>query len=158
VEPSDNEPDHAGVKVPPPFIYLAGLLLGGLLEVLEPLDGLESPWRWIALALGIAGFVLLGPAAMRRFLRAETDLRPFRPTSAIVTDGPYRFTRNPMYVGMTLLYVGLAIGFDLIWALVLLPAVLLVIRFHVIAREERYLETKFGEEYLGYKRRVRRWV
>ena len=62
-----------------------------------------------------------------------------------------------MYVGMTLLYVGLAIGLDLIWALIFLPAILLVIRFHVIAREERYLEAKFGEEYLGYKRRVRRW-
>ena len=95
---------------------------------------------------------------MRRFVRAGTELPPFRPTTAIVTDGPFRFTRNPMYIGMTLLYVGLAVGFDLIWALILLPAVLLVIRFYAIAREERYLEAKFGEEYLSYKRRVRRWV
>ena len=151
-------PDNAGVKVPPPFIFLGGLLLGGLLEAIEPLDGLDTPWRWIVLGLGVIGFVLLAPPAMRRFQLAGTQLPPFRPTSAIVTEGPFRFTRNPMYIGMTVLYVGLAIGFDLIWALILLPAVLLVIRFYVIAREERYLEAKFGEEYLAYKRGVRRWL
>ena len=158
MEQSRSEPDHAGVKVPPPLIYLAGLLAGAVLEAIAPLDGLESPWRWVVLALGVIAFVLLDAPAMRRFLKAGTQLPPFRPTTAIVTDGPYRFTRNPMYVGMTLLYVGLAIGLDLIWALIFLPAILLVIRFHVIAREERYLEAKFGEEYLGYKREVRRWV
>jgi len=151
-------PDHAGVKVPPPFIFLGGLLLGWALESIEPIDGLDSPWRWIALGVGVLVFVLLDPPAMGRFRRAGTELPPFRPTSAIVTGGPYRYTRNPMYIGMTVLYVGLALGFDLVWALILLPAILIVIRFYVVAREERYLEGKFGDEYLAYKRRVRRWV
>ena len=151
-------PDHAGVKVPPPFIFLAGLGLGGVLEAIEPIDGLESPWRWIVLGLGVAVFALLDPPAMGRFRRAGTQLPPFRPTSAIVTDGPFRFTRNPMYLGMTALYIGLAVGFDLIWALTVLPWVVIVIDRYVITREERYLEAKFGEEYLGYKRRVRRWL
>ncbi len=151
-------PDHAGVKVPPPFIFLAGLLLGGLLEAIEPIDGLDSPWRWIVLGVGIGVFAFLDPPAMSRFRRAGTQLPPFRPTSAIITDGPFRFTRNPMYLGMTALYIGLAVGFDLIWALTVLPWVVIVIDRYVIAREERYLEAKFGEEYLAYKRSVRRWL
>ena len=153
-----DSPDHAGVKVPPPLIFLGGLLAGIGLEALEPIEGIGSPWRWIALAVGIVIWAWLDGSAMRRFQKADTALPPFRPTSAIVTDGPYRFSRNPIYIGMAALYVGLAIAFDAVWALILLPAVLLVIRFYVIAREERYLEAKFGEEYLAYKRRVRRWI
>jgi protein-S-isoprenylcysteine O-methyltransferase Ste14 len=152
------EPEHAGVKVPPPLIFVGFLLAGLALEAVAPIDGLDSPWRWIPLALGIAIWAWLDGSAMRRFQRAGTALPPFRPTSAIVTDGPYRFSRNPIYIGMAALYVGLAVAFDAIWALILLPVVLLVIRFYVIAREERYLETKFGEEYLSYKRSVRRWI
>jgi protein-S-isoprenylcysteine O-methyltransferase Ste14 len=151
-------PDHAGVKVPPPLIFLSGLLAGFVLEAIAPIDGIDSPWRWIALAVGSVLWVYLDGSAMTRFRRAGTALPPFRPTSAIVTDGPYGFTRNPIYLGMACLYVGLALGFGAIWALILLPAVLVVIRFHVIAREERYLEAKFGDEYLAYKRGTRRWL
>ena len=83
---------------------------------------------------------------------------PMKPTTALVTSGPYRVTRNPMYVGMAFLYAGLALSLGVIWALALLPAVLLMVDRLVIAREERYLEAKFGEEYRDYKRRVRRWL
>jgi protein-S-isoprenylcysteine O-methyltransferase Ste14 len=92
------------------------------------------------------------------FSRKGTAVEPWKPTTAIVTTGPYRFTRNPAYLGMALTYVGIALLSSAVWVLVPLPFVLAVIDRGVIAREERYLERKFGEEYLGYKRTVRRWV
>ncbi len=83
---------------------------------------------------------------------------PWRPTTALVVGGPFRFTRNPMYLGTTLLYIGIAILAQALWALVLLPFVLMIVQRGVIEREERYLEGKFGADYLRYKQRVRRWL
>ncbi len=83
---------------------------------------------------------------------------PWRASSALVTSGPYRFTRNPMYLGMASLYAGIALAFGLLWSLALLLAVLVVIDRGVIAREERYLERRFGDEYRIYKQQVRRWL
>ena len=80
------------------------------------------------------------------------------PTTAIVTDGPYRFTRNPIYLGMFLGLVGLAIAFDNLWLLAMLVPFALAIRYGVVAREETYLEGKFGEVYTAYRSRVRRWL
>ena len=150
--------DRSGVRVPPPLVYLAGFLVGLGLEIAFPVDGLPLGLALAGAVVGIGLFVALDSSAMQRFRRAGTNVIPFRPTTAIVTSGPYRFTRNPMYVGMACLYAGLALAFGVIWALAILPAVLLFIDRQVIAREERYLEGKFGEEYLAYKRRVRRWV
>jgi protein-S-isoprenylcysteine O-methyltransferase Ste14 len=95
---------------------------------------------------------------VRRFRRAGTTENPFKPSTALVFDGPYRFTRNPMYLGMAAVYVGLAFVLGLMWALLFLPLVLIAVDRLVIAREEPYLERKFGEEYVAYKRRVRRWI
>jgi protein-S-isoprenylcysteine O-methyltransferase Ste14 len=81
-----------------------------------------------------------------------------KPDTALVTSGPYRFTRNPMYLGMAFLYVGFAFAFGVIWALAFLPAVIVVVDRFVIAREEPYLERNFGQAYRDYKARVRRWV
>ena len=81
-----------------------------------------------------------------------------RPTTSLVFTGPYRWTRNPMYLAMLLLYIGIALLFDIVWALVLTPLVMLLVVRLVIRREERYLEGKFGEEYRQYKGRVRRWI
>ena len=92
------------------------------------------------------------------FSRKGTAVEPWKPTTAIVTTGPYRFTRNPAYLGMALTYVGIALLSSALWVLVPLPFVLAVIDRGVIEREERYLVAKFGEEYLGYKRTVRRWI
>jgi protein-S-isoprenylcysteine O-methyltransferase Ste14 len=83
---------------------------------------------------------------------------PANPTTALVTSGPYRFTRNPMYLGMAFLYVAFAFGFGVMWAMALLPVVILVVDRFVIAREEPYLERKFGQRYRDYKARVRRWI
>jgi protein-S-isoprenylcysteine O-methyltransferase Ste14 len=95
---------------------------------------------------------------VRAFGRAGTPMDPGSPSQAIVTDGPYRMTRNPAYLGMALTYTGIAIVSSAPWALVPLPVVIAVIDRGVIAREERYLERKFGARYTDYKRRVRRWV
>jgi protein-S-isoprenylcysteine O-methyltransferase Ste14 len=92
------------------------------------------------------------------FLRARTSPLPMRPTTALVGSGPYRWTRNPMYLAMLLVYLGAALLFDVTWALVLSPAVVALVNRLVIAREERYLEAKFGEEYRRYKARVGRWI
>lgn len=102
---------------------------------------------------------LIGLSGAWALRRAGTTISVDRPTTAIVASGPYRYSRNPLYVALTLLYLGLgAAALNTLWALVLLPPLLVVIQRGVIEREERYLERKFGEEYRRYKRRVRRWL
>jgi protein-S-isoprenylcysteine O-methyltransferase Ste14 len=98
------------------------------------------------------------PWAITTIRRAGTRVETYKPTAAIVENGPYRFTRNPIYLGMFLGQAGLATGFNSAWILAMLVPFYFVIRFGVIAREEAYLEHKFGEVYLAYKSRVRRWL
>lgn len=152
--------DHPGVIAPPPLIYLGGLLLAWLAEKFLPLRALGLAQN-IAWSLG-AVLVLIGAylmiAATFRFKQAQTDARPWKPSTAIVMDGPYRFTRNPMYLGMTLAYAGIAIAANSSSALLLLVPVVLTIHFGVILREEAYLAAKFGEDYLALKRKTRRWI
>ena len=95
---------------------------------------------------------------MRTIEKAGTPIRTDRPVPRLVTDGPFRYTRNPGYLGLTMLYAGIAVLRNALWAILLLPLVLYVIQRQVIGREERYLERTFGEEYLAYKSRGRRWV
>ena len=152
--------DSAQVRFPPPLVYLGFLLIGPLTERVLPLRtfGLD---RAVTLAAGallfLAGAALV-MAAVGLFKRAGTRPEPWTTSTSIVSDGVYRWTRNPMYLGMALIHAGLAFAMDSPVALLLLPAALLVIRTQVIAREERYLEAKFGEAYLAYKARVRRWI
>jgi protein-S-isoprenylcysteine O-methyltransferase Ste14 len=150
--------DTAGVVAPPPLIYLTGLALGFGLELLLPGSSVPDAVQWIGGGLLAAlGLVLLA-SFNTAFTRKGTAVEPWKPTTAIVTTGPYRVTRNPAYLGMTLLYIGIALLADALWVLAPLPVVLAVIDRAVIAREERYLERKFGREYLDYKAGVRRWV
>jgi protein-S-isoprenylcysteine O-methyltransferase Ste14 len=157
-ESSTPARDISGVIAPPPLIFLAGLAVGFGLQALLPDTSLPGAVRWVlGGVLLIAGFALLF-SFERAFHRKATAANPWRPTTAIATDGPYRFTRNPAYVGMALVYTGIALLAGALWVLLPLPLVLLIIDRGVIAREERYLERKFGQEYLDYKRSVRRWV
>lgn len=150
--------DHAGVKVPPPLLYVAGLGLGFLLQVLLPL-GSWSEVAGILLALPcLALGIVLCAWAIGLFRSARTSLVPIVPSTTLVTSGPYRFTRNPMYVGLAFLYVGVALWFQLTWGLLLLAALLTLVYYLVIAREERYLTRKFGEAYVRYQGEVRRWL
>lgn len=155
---SEVPPNHAGVVVPPPLIYLAFFLVGLVLQRYLPLPRLPIG---IGRAVGVV-LVLLWLAlflwSIRRFWAAGTSVIPVRPTTALVIEGPYRFTRNPMYLGLLFLYAGLACWFGLVWPLLLAPAVVWVINVYVIAREERYLDRKFGQEYRQYRAQVRRWI
>jgi protein-S-isoprenylcysteine O-methyltransferase Ste14 len=150
--------DISGIRVPPPVYYVAAFVLGIALELIFPTDW---PSFGVRLAVGLlagGAWLALDGAAMMFFRRAGTSMVPMNPTTALVTTGPYRITRNPMYVGMAFLYVALAFGFGVIWALVFLPAVIVIVDRFVIAREEPYLERKFGHAYRDYKARVRRWL
>lgn len=106
----------------------------------------------------IAIGVVLMSAAMIQFGRAHTAIVPNRPTTAIVEGWPYSMSRNPIYLALALVYVGISLFFDTLWPFLLLPLVLIVIQRGVIDREERYLEGKFGGDYIDYKTRVRRWL
>jgi protein-S-isoprenylcysteine O-methyltransferase Ste14 len=150
--------DKPGVAAPPPLVYLAAIVVGA---------ALERVWRWklptgrwgtvVGALLIVAAIVLVG-SALSQFKRAETSPKPHKPTTAIVTSGPFRFTRNPIYVSFTLAQLGIALMIASGWILALVVPALLFIRIGVIAREERYLERKFGGEYVRYKRGVRRWI
>ena len=148
----------AGVIAPPPLIYLGALGFGFGLNAVIGTGSLPST---LAVPIGAASIItgagLMG-SFVRAFRRARTPIDPYMPSEAFVTVGPYRLTRNPGYLGMALTYAGIAIVSNAPWALVPLPVAIAVIDRGVIAREERYLERKFGTPYVDYKRRVRRWI
>lgn len=150
--------DNAGVKFPPPLLYAVALVIGlGLSHLLPVAHVADAVLHVVGAVLFASGFVL-AVAARARFQRAGTNINPTKPTTALVVAGPFRFTRNPMYLGLTLAYLGVTVYAQSLWALLLLPIVLVVIQRQVIDREERYLERKFGPAYLQYKARVRRWL
>ena len=152
------EQDAPGVIAKPPLIYLGFLALGLWLDWLWPYPLLPEMLRYILggalIGLGLA----LALASVRRFKAAGTSFHTHKPATAILTEGPYQISRNPIYIGLTAVYAGIGVAADapLVW-LLLLPA-LVVMHYGVILREERYLERKFGKEYLDYKARVRRWI
>lgn len=155
---SDVHVASRGVTVPPPAIYALGFVLGLGVELLAPTP---NPPLLVGVAVAVAGvaaWVLLDPAAMRQFSIAGTEVSPSRSATTLVTTGPYRWTRNPMYLGMALLYAALAVAFGVLWALVTLIAVVVVIDRAVVPREERHLKAAFGDAYAQYQDDVRRWL
>jgi len=152
------DPDSSGVRIPPPLFYIAGFLAGLALELAFPVAGLPLALALAAGLIGFASWLALDGAAMLHFRRAHTSMVPMKPSNALVTSGPYGFTRNPMYLGMAILYAALALSLGVILALAFLPVVIFAVDRLVIAREEPYLERMFGDNYRDYKRRVRRWL
>ena len=146
------------VLFPPPLVYIAGFGLGLLIELVVPSPHLPAWLRIIGASAGLALLVLLDTNAMLRFRRRGTPVNPARPAEALVTDGPYRFTRNPMYLGMACAYAGLALATGALWSLAVLPLVILVVDRAIVPREEAHLATSIGEEYERYRRTVRRWL
>ncbi len=152
-----DEKETAGVVAPPPLIHGAGLVAGLLLSAAAPVARVPAPLRAVgALSLLVgSGFIGL---SLREMRRARTSVSPYQPTDALVEAGPYRLSRNPIYVGFALIHAGVALLTGAVWALVTLVPAVTVIRFGVIAREERYLRRRLGRPYEEYAARVRRWL
>src|SRR5215475_2770128 len=151
-------PDTAQVIILPPLLCGAAFLIGLLLHLVFPLHILPMT---LARGIGVVCVLVSLPLALATFRvlsRAHTPVDPLKPTTALVTEGPFRYSRNPIYVALTLLYVGVALLVNVWWILLLVVPVLLVIRYGVIAREEAYFTRKFGEAYRQYTAQVRRWL
>lgn len=156
MEGTDSE--RSGVIAPPPLIYAAALAGGLAVHAVRNAPLLPGgPPRALGWLL-VGSAMVLAPAAIATLRRAGTTVDPYAPTTAIVTEGPFRFSRNPIYLAFTFLYAGIALLANARSVAALLPLVLVVIRFGVIGREERYLERRFGDEYRSYRDAVRRWV
>ena len=153
-----DEPDNPGIRVPPPPVYLLALLLGLLLDRKAHVPFLP---RGVARVLGwpfVGGGMALAAWFVRTMRGVDTTIRIDKPVSSLVQNGPFRYSRNPGYVALAMIYIGISAHRNALWAILLLPLVVYVIQREVIEREEHYLERTFGEEYLAYKARVRRWV
>jgi protein-S-isoprenylcysteine O-methyltransferase Ste14 len=150
--------DTPQVIAPPPLIVMAFVVVGFLLYWFRPL-----PFA-IGIGYDILGVILIvvpiaiGIWARNLFIRAGTNVEPYKPTTTIVDKGPFGYSRNPLYLCMFVLYLGIALLTGNGWLLPLAVPLYFIMQYGVIAREERYLEAKFGESYLAYKRRVRRWL
>lgn len=150
--------DSPGVHIPPPLLYAGAVIAGWLLDGRWPLPlGGGAGRRAVAWAL-VAGWALLAASSIGLFRRRQTSMIPIRPATALVTSGPYAYTRNPMYVSLALLAVAFALFLDTWWTVILLVPTLFVVQQFVIVPEERYLRRRFGAEYEEYTRRVRRWL
>ena len=159
-QPADTQAEDLGpgVRIQPPLIYAASMLAGIGLNKLWPLAmpfGIQGPvfaGAVLALVLLLAGFCI------REYNKAGTEVRADRPDTALITSGPYRYTRNPLYLCLTLVQPGVAMYLDNAWILAMTPASVVVISGYAIRREERYLERLFGQDYRDYRQRVRRWL
>jgi protein-S-isoprenylcysteine O-methyltransferase Ste14 len=159
VERTVDRADTAQVIVLPPLLFLGTIALAALLEAVVPFPLPLSP----GVAYGLGALLVLGGLALlllgaRRFSAAGTNIPPTLPTTALVVTGPYRWSRNPLYLAMLLIYAGLGIAALSSWALLLAVPLVLVLNYGVIIREEAYLERKFGGDYRAYRARVRRWI
>tara|TARA_R110002126_G_scaffold146067_14_gene292014 strand:+ start:85 stop:570 length:486 start_codon:yes stop_codon:yes gene_type:complete len=157
-EHKDGAPDTAGVVMPPPVILLIAILFGAVLEIFLPRP-FAPDWAqtYLGPALVVAA-VAVAIIAERQFKRAGTSVKPWVPTTAIVTTGLFAFSRNPMYVAMVVLLFGLAFAGNTLWILTATVGFVGVMHYGVILREEAYLERLFGATYADYRARVRRWI
>jgi len=150
--------DHAQVMVPPPLVFL-GYLIGAL--ILNWIVPFPAPWTLVLRVTGglmvIAGFLLAG-SAISQMRKVHTSPDPRQPVHTLVTHGPYRFTRNPIYLGFFLIYLGFTLLTGMLWGLIASPFLILTITNAVIHFEEDYLEERFKDQYASYKFRVRRWL
>jgi protein-S-isoprenylcysteine O-methyltransferase Ste14 len=148
-----------GVRWPPPLLYIAVLAVGIILGWAFPVPLLPPATAWIVGGIVTAAGIAVGPLwGIPTLHRAHTTVRPDRAATTLVTDGPFRYSRNPLYLSLTLIYAGIAIIAGSLWALLLLIPVVAFMSLFVIRREEAHLERAFGEEYVRYRTRVRRWL
>ena len=150
--------DAPNVKIIPPLVYLAGIIIGFLATIGLPTRVVPNSVAWtVGGILIFCGAVLAGSAVVK-FKDVGTTVRPDRAASTHVIAGPYKISRNPMYLGLALVYLGIAIAGQSVSALILLPVVLAIIQRRAIEPEEAFLEKRFGANYVSYKEMVRRWL
>jgi len=151
--------ESAGIIAPPPVLYLGALIIGFILHVISPLP-IFAP-DTVLRVLGVFLLVMSGALARWAFVtmrQVGTSASPREPSAALVIRGPFRWSRNPIYLAMTGMYLGVAFLANSLWLVALLAPLLMVMQWGVILREERYLARRFGEAYLAYKADVRRWL
>lgn len=149
--------NHSGVLLPPPLLYIGAVILVLVLDWAWPVAVLPEPvGAWVGSVLLITGLALnlWGVMTMKR---ARTPISPYQAVDNIIATGPFRLTRNPLYVGLDLVFLGITFLFNSLWGLLVLVPVLVVMHYGVILREERYLESRFGEAYREYCRNVGRY-
>lgn len=156
----ENGKDHPGVYVPPPLFYVFTFVASVLIQKLVPLDKVF----FFTTQAKIIGSIIIGIGlffsfpSMRQFIKTKNTIVTIKPANSLQTTGIYSVTRNPMYISLLLFYTGLAFFIGNWWNIILLPLLFLFIQQYVIGREEKYLVRKFGNEYMDYRRRVRRWL
>ena len=154
---TNSQPDHAQVITQPPVIYLGSILLGWLINKVFPMTISSGTWfKWVGVIFILIAIIIIA-LSRREFIKVNTSIRPDKSTTAIITTGPYKVSRNPLYTSLTLFHIALGIVFNNLWILfMVIPAIIMIV-LGVITKEEKYLENKFGQQYLDYKSSVRRW-
>lgn len=150
--------DTAGVIAPPPLIFLGGLIVGCLIGWFHHFAFLPKVVGYILGGSLIAAGLIIVLIAKVKMSKVDTNIEPWKPTTAILSDGIYAISRNPIYLAMIVMYLGAVFLLNSLWILPPLALVILIMHYGVILREEKYLEQKFGAEYLTYKEKVRRWI
>ncbi len=151
------EEDHAQVKVPPPLLAFLFVLIAFGLHWLYPLSATAKITRWVGITIVLAG-LSLAFLAVRQLFAVGTTIEPQGSVTALVTDGPYRYSRNPIYLGYILILIGLPLSLGTYWGLLISPALVAALNVFVIRQEEDYLGAKFGSRYANFKLRVRHWL
>jgi protein-S-isoprenylcysteine O-methyltransferase Ste14 len=147
-----------GVRFPPPLVYLLAILIGIAIDRFVPIRVLPASLiGWLGGAL-VMLFVIITVLSFRELIKSRTTFRADRTVSAVLTTGPYRYSRNPLYIALSILQLGVGIWMNNVWVVMLLVPTIAWIRWRVIASEERYLIVKFGQAYLDYQAKVRRWL
>ncbi len=152
--------DSPGVYIPPPLIYAALFLLSFLLQEMAPLDRsffYSAIAANISIVLIICSLIFIIPAILQ-FVRSKNSVATVKPASSLQFRGIYGLTRNPMYFGLLLLYVGIGIVKGNWWTIMLIPVLIVLVHVLVIKKEEAYLERAFGQDYINYRKQVRRWI
>lgn len=152
------QPDHPDVLIKPPYMFGGALVFSCLLEMFWGGDIFSWGVQFFLGCIMLASGGVLMAVCLSLFNKNQTNISPHRSTTTLITAGPYRYSRNPIYIGLFLLYAGLCVLFDIAWGYALGFALFYVMNRFVIDREESYLARKFGAEYLDYKIRVRRWL
>ncbi|MDP4262318.1 MAG: isoprenylcysteine carboxylmethyltransferase family protein [Bacteroidota bacterium] len=156
----ENKKDNPGVYAPPPLVYVLTFLTAVFIQKKALIDNsmFHQPLTKIT---GIS-FLLISlfflVRSLRQFFQSKNTLMTIKPASSLQTNGIYNITRNPMYVGLAVVYLGLSCLIGNWWNIILFPLLMLIIQEYIIKREEKYLERRFGQEYLDYKTKVRRWL